>query len=93
MALAWNNACDYLREMTRQIGPAGRLATEQLYSIIPSPDTMAVKELGAARFDARLSKTIASKVRLNRHACCLAVPSEAATAQDTLRILPDVKES
>ena len=93
MALAWNDACDYLREMTRQMGPAGRLAPEQLYSIIPSPDTMAVKELDAACFDVRLSKTIASKVRPNRHACCIAVLSKAATAQDTLRILPDVKES
>ena len=85
MALAWTDACDYLREMTRQHGPAGRLAPEQLYSIIPGPDTMAVKELNAAQFDARLSKTIASKVRLDRHACCIAVLSGSCYSSERLR--------
>lgn len=85
MALAWSDACDYLREMTRQIGPAGRLAPEQLYSIIPGPDTMAVKELDAAQFDPRLSKIIASKVRLNRHACCMTVLSGSCYSSEHFR--------
>ena len=85
MSLAWSDACDYLREMTKQIGPAGRLAPEQLYSIIPGPDTMAVKELDAAQCDAQLSMTIASKVRLDHHACCIAVLSGSRPSSEHFR--------
>ena len=61
IALAWGEACDCLRDMIRQIGPAGRIATEQLYNIIPATETMTA-ESTLAHSDAWLSKEIAANV-------------------------------
>ena len=61
IALAWGEACDCLRDMLKQGGPAGRIAPEQLYSIIPGTETMAA-ESALAQSDAWLSKEIAANV-------------------------------
>ena len=61
IALAWGEACECLRDMLKQVGPAGRIAPEQLYSIIPGTGTMAA-ESTLAQSDAWLSKEIAANV-------------------------------
>ena len=67
IALAWGEACECLRDMLKQVGPAGRIAPQQLYSIIPGTETMAA-ESALAQSDAWLSKEIAANVSaLNTH--------------------------
>ena len=61
IALAWGEACECLRDMLRQVGPAGRIAPEQLYSIIPGAEAMTA-ESTLAQSDAWLSKEIAANV-------------------------------
>ena len=61
IALAWGEACECLRNMLKQAGPAGKIAPEQLYSIIPGTETM-TGESTLARSDAWLSKEIAANV-------------------------------
>ena len=61
IALAWGEACECQRDMLKQGGPAGRIALEQLYSIIPGIETMAA-ESALAQSDAWLSKEISANV-------------------------------
>jgi len=71
IVLAWSEASDYLRDMLRQVTPAGRLTADQLYAIIPRADTIAA-DLAPAQNDAWLSKTISSEVTTAIHPSILA---------------------